>query len=139
MLRTYLDAGVLIKAARGDNELSASALRLIDDENRQFVSSPFVQLEVLPKAIYHRQQAEADFYQAFFTSVSEWTASVDDVISEANRQASTFGLAAIDALHVAAALLLQADELITTEKPTKPIYRVTGIKVLRLVADLITP
>jgi len=35
--------------------------------------------------------------------------------------AGTYGLAAMDALHVAAALQIQADELITTEKPTKPI------------------
>ncbi|NCR81550.1 MAG: type II toxin-antitoxin system VapC family toxin, partial [Microcystis aeruginosa K13-05] len=32
--------------------------------------------------------------------------------------AGTYGLAAMDALHVAAALQIQADELITTEKPT---------------------
>jgi len=36
--------------------------------------------------------------------------------------AGTYGLAAMDALHVAAALQIQADELITTEKPTKPIF-----------------
>ena len=34
--------------------------------------------------------------------------------------AGTYGLAAMDALHVAAALQIQADELITTEKQTKP-------------------
>ena len=35
----------------------------------------------------------------------------------------------MDALHVAAAFLLRADELITTEKPGKPMYRTTLVKV----------
>jgi predicted nucleic acid-binding protein len=45
--------------------------------------------------------------------------------------AGTYGLAAMDALHVAAALQIQADELITTEKPTKPMHRVREIQISR--------
>ncbi|MDB9418173.1 hypothetical protein PN487_16565 [Microcystis aeruginosa CS-556/03] len=37
-----------------------------------------------------------------------------------HEMAGTYGLAAMDALHVAAALQIQADELISTEKQTKP-------------------
>lgn len=44
--------------------------------------------------------------------------------------AGTYGLAAMDALHVAAALQIQADELITTEKPTKPMHRVREIQIV---------
>jgi hypothetical protein len=36
----------------------------------------------------------------------------------------------MDALHAAAALLLGADEFVTTEKPGKPIYRVDGFQVV---------
>jgi predicted nucleic acid-binding protein len=36
--------------------------------------------------------------------------------------AGTYGLAAMDALHVAAALQIQADELITTEKPNSDCF-----------------
>ena len=39
-----------------------------------------------------------------------------------------YGLAAMDALHIAATILVGAEEFITIEKPTKPMYRVTDIK-----------
>jgi hypothetical protein len=47
----------------------------------------------------------------------------------ARTEAALWGLAAMDALHVAAAFLLKADEFITTEKPGKPTYRTTLVKV----------
>ncbi|MFM9157622.1 MAG: hypothetical protein ACKOPK_06800, partial [Dolichospermum sp.] len=42
------------------------------------------------------------------------------------------GLSGIDAIHVAAALLGKADELITAEKREKPICQVKSIKVISL-------
>jgi hypothetical protein len=42
------------------------------------------------------------------------------------------GLAAMDAFHVAAALWLKASELITIEKITKPIHKVTAIKIISI-------
>jgi hypothetical protein len=50
--RTFLDTGVLIAAARGQDVASIAALNILDDQSREFVSSPFVKLEVLPKAVY---------------------------------------------------------------------------------------
>ena len=38
----------------------------------------------------------------------------------------------MDALHVAAAIEAKADELVTTEKPTKPMHRVKEVKVVSL-------
>jgi hypothetical protein len=38
----------------------------------------------------------------------------------------------MDALHVAAALLLGADEFVTTEKRGKSIYRVDSLRVLHI-------
>ncbi len=35
----------------------------------------------------------------------------------------------MDALHVAAAALLKADELVTVEKPRKSIYRARAVRV----------
>jgi hypothetical protein len=46
-----------------------------------------------------------------------------------------FGLAALDALLVPAALSVGAEELITTEKRGKPLHRTTGILV-RSIPDL---
>ncbi|WP_334951383.1 hypothetical protein [Nostoc sp.] len=38
----------------------------------------------------------------------------------------------MDALHVAAALSVGAEELVTTEKRTKPMHRVTSINVVSI-------
>jgi predicted nucleic acid-binding protein len=65
-MRTFIDAGVLIAAARGEDAPSMSALEILDDQTREFVSSPFVELEVLPKAIYNGKKDEIEFYEAFF-------------------------------------------------------------------------
>lgn len=59
--KTYIDSGVLITAFRGVQSASIRANTILNDGNREFVSSQFVKLEVLPKAIYHNQQDEAEF------------------------------------------------------------------------------
>ena len=65
----------------------------------------------------------------FFAGVRDWAAPSEDLLRVAMQQARRFGLDAVDALHVAAALLLGAEELVTAEKLTKPIGRVTSLKV----------
>jgi len=52
--RTFLDTGVLIAAALRTEETALQALQILDDPDREFVSSIFVKLEVLPKTIYSR-------------------------------------------------------------------------------------
>lgn len=60
--KTYVDSGVLINAFRGIAEVSLKATQVLDDPSREFASSPFVQLETLPKAIYNKQQEETEFH-----------------------------------------------------------------------------
>ena len=132
MKRTFIDAGVLVAAARGVGEISEKALEILQDSDREFASSIFIKLEVLPKAIYNRQTDEAEFYETFFNAVTYWANDMERIIEEAYRIACTYGLASMDSLHVAAALLVGAEELVTTEKPTKPMYRVTGIQVISI-------
>ena len=132
MILTFVDAGVLIAAFRGQGELGRRALNVLSDPDREYASSPFVRLEVLPKPMYLRREIEVRFYNAFFSSVSRWVESVDDVVERAYRIATSNGLNGIDALHVAAAVLVGADELVTTEKAGKPIHRVTDIVVVSL-------
>lgn len=126
---TFVDAGVLIAAARGDLKNSLAALSVLDDPERSFASSAFVCLEVLPKALFHRRATESTFYQQFFWKVKAWAPFEEDLFEEAWRVATEAGLSALDALHVAAALAVGADELITREKPTKPIHRIREIAV----------
>lgn len=132
MTRTYVDAGVLIVATRGHENAAQKAFTILNDSNRTFAASIFLQLEVLPKALYHKQQAESEFYQDFFAAVQHWPESLDRVTQEAYRIAQEHGLSAVDALHVASAMAVGAEELITTERPGKPIHRVTGMTVIAL-------
>ncbi|MBD1907478.1 PIN domain-containing protein [Funiculus sociatus GB2-A5] len=138
MKRTYIDSGVLIAAARGTTPIAIRAMEILDDPDREFASSIFVKLEVLPKAICYKNTAESDFYETFFNAVSYWADSLERIVEDAYREACKSGLAALDALHVAAAISVGAEELVTTEKPDKPIHRATDIKVVSIVpsADL---
>lgn len=131
--RTFLDSGVLIAAARGTDEMALHALEILDDPNRVFISSIFVKLEVLPKAIYNKFVEEARFYESFFDNdVEFWAIFNDEMAGVAQKQARKFGLGALDALHVAAAISAKVDEFITTEKPGKPLHRVKGIRVISI-------
>lgn len=125
---TFIYAGVLIAAARGTGAKALAAFSILDDPDREFASSLFVQLEVLPKAIYNKQQAEENFYSSYFSAVSRW-ADPAGILNDALNVASTYGLSALDGLHVAAALAVGADELVTTEGATKPMHRAGGIKI----------
>jgi hypothetical protein len=126
---TFVDSGVLIAAARGTEEVSRRAMAVLDDPERSFASSTLVRLEVLPKALRHRREAEAQFYEAFFQSVTAWAAVGERLVTEAFSQARTSDLHAMDALHVAAALSLGAQEFVTSERGEKPINRVTSIPI----------
>lgn len=132
MTITFIDAGVLITASRGEEELSDKAIAILTSAEREFALSEFIKLEVLPKAIYYRQTDEAKFYQAFFSTVTYWANDIDQIIQDGYNIACKYGLAAMDALHLAAAISVGAEEFITTEKLTKPMYRVIDINVVSL-------
>jgi hypothetical protein len=51
------------------------------------------------------------------------------------REASTNGVEAMDALHVAAAACVGASELITTEKPSRSIHRARAVKVVTIHSE----
>lgn len=129
---TFIDSGVLVTAARGVGEDSEKALEILADSSREFASSEFIKMEVIPKAIYNRKTAEAEFYESFFSAVTYWSNDIEKVIQDAYNIACQYGLAAMDALHVAAALSVGAEELVTTEKRTKPMHRVTSINVVSI-------
>lgn len=131
-LRTYIDSGVLINAFSAIPTISFNANQVLDDSTREFASSAFVRLETLPKAIYNKQQEEAEFYETFFGSVEHWASDLVQITQTADRIARTYGLGGMDALHIAAALSISADEFVTTEKSTKPMHRVTEIRVISI-------
>ncbi|MGA2263080.1 MAG: PIN domain-containing protein [Acidobacteriota bacterium] len=119
----FIDAGVLIAAARGKNDVAERAMHILDDPALEFASSIFVKLEVLPKPLFLGMDDEAEFYETFFGAVSSWAEAQPTLAQQAYDEAVKRGLSAMDALHIAAAASVGADELITTEKQTKPIHR----------------
>ena len=131
MRRTYLDTGVLIDAARGKGSRAEAALRLLRDPERVFLSSSYLDLELLPQVIKHRVREQQEFLETYLASterIEDWNA----IFRVAFREASRSPVSGMDALHVAAAHLLKADEFITTEKPGRAIYQNTLVPVLHL-------
>jgi predicted nucleic acid-binding protein len=104
-------------------------MHILDDPDREFVTSDFVELEVLPKAIYNRKDDEADFYRTFIAAAQDIVRSSQALVTQAKAEAEQAGLSAVDALHVAAARFSRCDELVTTERPTSPLFRVTGLAI----------
>jgi hypothetical protein len=131
--RTFLDAGVLIAAARGRGIIAVRAHTILDDPGRNFVASDYLRMEVLPKALYHRQNAEVLLYERFFSRAVQIVPPSVSLMMQAYTEAYTFGLAALDAFHIAAAKFSGAEEFITTERPTTPLFRVTGIIIKTII------
>jgi predicted nucleic acid-binding protein len=98
MIRTFIDSGVLIAAARGEGEIAEKALQILEDHKREFASSVFLKLEVLPKAIYNKRISEIEFYEEYFDAVSYWSTEIDRIIQKAYQEANESGLGAMDAL-----------------------------------------
>lgn len=129
---TYIDAGVLIAAARVDHPVKVNANTVLGDSTRTFAASDFVRLEVLPKATYFKRTAEVDFYNLYFDAVHAWVATDATLMQLALQRGAAFGLNGMDALHIAAAEVAHADEFVTAERPTSPLSRVTSLRVVSL-------
>jgi predicted nucleic acid-binding protein len=131
--RTYIDSGVLIAAARGSGRLAEKAIGVLTDTAaREFVCSEYVRLEVVPKPTYLGRTAEVKFYEEFFATVVEWMPFDIHCMQRALIEACDSGLSAMDAIHVVAAAESECHEIVTSEKPTKPIHRTKLITVLSI-------
>jgi len=96
------------------------AFSVLADPNREFIATRFLVLEVLPLPTKFKKDKELAFYERFFQAVTTW---IDEsaLIQPALDLACQHGLGGMDALHVAAAVQVNA-EFISAEKPTKPVY-----------------
>jgi len=112
--------------------MGVKALALFNEAERVFVTSDFVRLEVLPKAIYYKRQAEVAFYERFFARAAHLVRYSEPLMRQAYTEACTTGLAALDALHIVAARAGGATEFITTERSTSPLFRVSGLTITTL-------
>jgi predicted nucleic acid-binding protein len=129
-VKTFLDSGVLLTAWRGRD--AEAALAVMEDPRRQFYTSQLVKLELLPKPAFFKQEAEIEFYQTHFRAAKGEEPLSRELGQKAAELARQHGLAAVDALHLAAAIRQGVDEFITAEKPGKPMFRVRSIAVKSL-------
>ncbi len=129
--RTYVDANLLIAAWKGNDDAGLDALTVLDDLDRTLLVSDALWLEVMPKAIYLKQQGERAFYQSIFERAEHCPWRLD-VLQQARGLAQRYGIAAMDSIHVATALAAGADEFISGEKPTRPMFRVREIPMISL-------
>ena len=135
MKRTYIDSGVLIAAARGSGRLFDRAMAILADPSREFVSSAYVRLETVPKAVFFNRTAEAEFYEEFFKYSAIWAVFDDATMEKCFEEASRSGLSAVDAIHVVLAAEAGCEELVTTEKPEKPIHRTQRVRTISIDID----
>jgi predicted nucleic acid-binding protein len=76
------------------------------------------------KPTFNRQFEEVGFYEDFFAATMQWVSSSSDLIEQAYDYGCRYGLSALDALHIAAANVAEADEFVTTERPQGPLGRI---------------
>lgn len=131
-IRTYFDTGVVLRACSARYPASIDAtLELITDPQREIVVSLLLALELYPAAIEAKRSAEVAALESFF-NMAAYRIPVDDGLMEdaINEASKIYTLGALDAAHIAAAKAAGCDEFITTEKPTKPMFKVRGIKIV---------
>jgi hypothetical protein len=121
-----------LAAFQGQHSLSTQAMAILDDESREFITSDFVKLETLTKPTYNKRENEVEFMEAFFANATQLAEVNQALIESALDLGKAHGIAAMDSLHLAAAISADADEFVTAEKPSKPMFRVTAIRLTSL-------
>ncbi len=107
------------------------ALQILKDPERIFLCSPFIRHEISPKALFNKQEGEYRFYQEYFRRCI-MIGDLKLILRHATNESARSGVGAMDSLHLAAAHLLRADEFVTTEKPSRSIYRSSLVKIVYL-------
>lgn len=129
--RTYVDSNVLLAAFRASEPWASSCLAVLDDPRRTLAVSEFVRLEVLPKPSFFKREEEVRFMAPVLDAAENIDASYE-LVQLAFEFACKYGLGSMDALHAAAAHVARVDELVTLEKPIKPLCRLREINVVSL-------
>lgn len=130
--RIFLDANVFIAMFRGSNDIARKAFEIINDSEIEIVCSDALWLELMPKPLFNKNQEEVEFYQTIFDQAeySKWNLAV---LNNAKHIAKSYGIAAMDAIHISTAVISKVDSFYTAEKNTKPIFRVPNLNVISLI------
>jgi hypothetical protein len=132
--RTYLDSSVLIAIVEGESDVAEKAMRYVDEPDREIVLSEAVRLEVYPRRLLDPQKTgQRQCLDELFKRAAQIVNDFPErVWKQAVEEASRCQMQRMDALHVAAALEGNADEIVTAEKPEKNMCRTKSIRVISL-------
>jgi len=127
---TYIDANVIINALEGQSSASVqAAFDVLTDSNRVLLVSEFLLLEVLPKRICYQMDEQVEFINEIVSQAK--IAQFDkEVLAKSWELACAYGLGAMDALHVASAIRGQAAEMVSFEKPSKPMFKIPASEII---------
>lgn len=131
---TYVDACLLFLAFRKNDLRSALAVEVLEDERRAFVVSDALWLESMPAPLRNKRQAEVDFYERFFARARH-IPMTDAIMRRARDLAGRYFLDAMDAIHVAYAIEAGADEFVSAERITKPMFRVLEVPMTSIALE----
>jgi len=84
-----------------------------------------------PKLFSTNKEGEYRFYQEYFRR-RVMIGDLELILRLASKESARSGVGAMDSLHLAAAHLLKADEFVTTEKPSRSIYRSSLVEIVYL-------
>ena len=132
---TYTDACLLITAFRNEDERGVAANIILNDERRDFVVSDPLWLELMPKPLFYKRTEEADFYASFFGRALQRLSWNTATQQRAHTLARTYGLSAMDAIHVAYAIEAGVDEFVSAERITKPMFRVLEVPMTSIALE----
>lgn len=127
-MRTFVDSNVIITAAKNKDKAGRDALAFLSGTDREFLTSPFIELEVLPKPVRMGGREEVAFIEEFLGGCTV-IRDLDGMVRLAYDEMVSHNVKLVDALHLAAAHLGGADELVTLEGHEQPMYRTRLVKV----------
>ena len=130
--RCYVDTNIWITAIQASGPESMRALEVIEDPERELLISAYVRLEVLPKPRFHNRQDQVENFTVMFSQAEDLPLYQSAIVNNAIDIAATHDLTPIDALHISTAMHGHAQEFVTLEKPTKPMFRVTEMTMVSI-------
>jgi len=134
MTRTFLDSGILLTGWKGQEIDRDKARALMEDPEREFVAYQTLRLELFPKSSFFKSRSETAFYSGYFNRIKGEERLSEGLVDEAMKLGMEHGLAAADALNLAAAFRQGPSEFIITELPGGPLFRAKRIRVISLHA-----
>lgn len=132
MIRTCVDSDVLVWSFRAEEPYSSLARSILDDPEREFVSSIFVRMETQAKALFNKRYDESKYYEEFFARVVGLVDVNETLIELAYAECFTTGVNALDGLHLVSAHNLGVIEFVTGERSSKSIDRTKLVKIIGL-------